>query len=207
MSLVLWSVNIAKINRPVITLPLVAACLDISKEYNFEKKKARWIWVYNALCNVTHLHIACCLSLPFSDRIAKWESWGYSTLYTVLHALRTGYKTPEINAILQTAQQGDIYSAAYRRGMQRAPMSQLKAWDWEQVYHNLLRIADRYRLTKWEFGYYSTVPSSPSHREITQSILSLFYPLSAPSRSHRMELGESPTNSSYSAQLNKKSRQ
>ncbi|KAL7952887.1 hypothetical protein V8C34DRAFT_298362 [Trichoderma compactum] len=162
-------------------LPLIAVCLNIVQESDFQSRKARWIWAYNALCNMAHLYIACCFTLRFNERISKWKSFGPSAMTSILDASRTGAKTAEINALLQAVERKDLYhSAPAYSKVDKVPLWRLNAWNWKRVYADLLRIADRYGLGPSEFNYYLTIPSHSSHGEITKRVFYPFYILSRP---------------------------
>lgn len=129
-------------------LLLIAVCLNIAQESDFQCRKARWIWAYNALCNMAHLYIACSFKLQFNERISKWKSFGTSTLTDILHVSRTATKTAEISALLQTVEKKDLYhSSSAHLKVDKVPLWRLNAWNWKQVYADLLRIADCYGLS------------------------------------------------------------
>ncbi|KAL6804904.1 hypothetical protein GGI42DRAFT_323161 [Trichoderma sp. SZMC 28013] len=97
VAIISYVVNLAKNDRPIIILPLIAVCLNIVQESDFQSRKARWIWAYNALCHMAHLYIVCCFKLRFTERISTWRSFDPSALTNILDASRTGAKTAEIN--------------------------------------------------------------------------------------------------------------
>ena len=74
--LAMTSLNLARRRSyPSIVLPLVAVWLNTHSEPDFELRKTRWAWTFNALSNAAIMHQAFHGSLPHLPRHEKQMAW------------------------------------------------------------------------------------------------------------------------------------
>ncbi|RKK68401.1 hypothetical protein BFJ69_g13645 [Fusarium oxysporum] len=150
--LIMQSLNWAKRQHPIITLPLVSTWLNTCEEPDFESRRSKLSWVFNALSNTATMSRVFGLQGKHKYQIDSWASYSQPKRRSILEALRTGVVNSELQAAIQRFGHQSLWVPD-----NRLPSSKTSG---PSIYRNLCRIAtESYYLTVSEFEYYCTLPA------------------------------------------------
>ncbi|KAK4083722.1 uncharacterized protein Triagg1_1384 [Trichoderma aggressivum f. europaeum] len=171
--------NVLKKTNPILLLPLIAVCLNISDSSAVTTYKQQHLWAYNAICNICTISTAFYTSSSPHLRAMEWESWEMPLKMAFLDASRTGIMGSEVEAMVQRLRPEQLFRPRKHEYFGEPANYKIRqhSWDWKHVYINLLRIADHYGITESEFEYYLTV-SSPEQDKVTDRIFYFYHILS-----------------------------
>ncbi|KAF4994612.1 hypothetical protein FGRMN_5681 [Fusarium graminum] len=170
--IIMSSLNWAKRKHPAITLPLVSVWLNACQEPDFESRKSKWSWAFNALSNCTLMTREFDLMEDHKSQIERWSSMTPSDQRAILEVLRTGDLTPELEDQLRNYTWPPYFG--YGKGFASG----------STLYRELQRIAtEAYGLSSAEFDYYCTVRSPHSREE------RVFYPFHILSKPQAENMG------------------
>ena len=105
------SVNSAKRGYPAVFLPVLADWINTIAEPDFEVRKRRLSWNFNAISNISIMHKVFGLSKGHSDEVKEWKTWSLDKKRAVLEALRTGSKTFVVDQALDKYSPSQLFSA------------------------------------------------------------------------------------------------
>lgn len=167
--------RIKKYSAPV-RLPLVGEWLRTHSDPDFESRKARWAWVYNALTNEA---IMCSLFKPSNNSrdFKLWQSWSPAKRQEALEALRTGTVGSFLNERFPFWK-----SKSFQRRPRKKSLKESERFMWNSVYTTLQRVAEDFGLSANEFDYYCSIPSPTARHRV-------FYPFHILSRPQAQALG------------------
>ncbi|KAM0218237.1 hypothetical protein ACHAQI_001424 [Fusarium lateritium] len=169
---IMSSLNWAKRRHPTIALPLVSVWLNACQEPDFESRRSKWSWAFNALSNCALMVREFDLMEDHKSQIERWSSMTPSNQRAILEVIRTGDLTPELEGQLRN----HTWPPYVGRPGGFASGSSL--------YRGLQRIAtEAYGLSSAEFDYYCTVRSPHSREE------RVFYPFHILSKPQAKNMG------------------
>lgn len=181
VGLIASCLNIAKQVYGPLVLPLCALWLSIyDSDIDFESKKGRWAWAYNAMMNASLLARRCRLFDVHAKQNRIWSRLGPEQQRAVLEALRTGMGTQElvdaVNAMKDPKDKTfNPFPAYHDQSINRRPITVAGKEQGEKILHQLLRIANQYALSREEFEYFLTIKAPDGKRKV-------FYPYHVLSR-------------------------
>lgn len=170
------SLNRIKRYSAPVRLPLVGEWLRTHSDPDFESRKARWAWVYNALTNEA---IMCSLFKPSvtSLNFKLWQSWSPAKRQEALETLRTGTMGSFLNERFPFWK-----SESFHRATSKKSLKESERFMWNSVYTTLQRVAEDFDLSANEFDYYCSIPSPTGHHRV-------FYPFHILSRPQAQAIG------------------
>lgn len=146
------ALNFVKKRYPVTVLPLLATLLR-------PVHKPRFVWAFNAICNVSTLHAVfvrkhCSKALEFE----QWRDTPESTRRDILEAMRTLQPSQTVRAAIESTERTSFLERGWfsHRAVHRIAQPDI-------MYQTMVGIAAQYGLTPSEFAFYMTIPA-PAHR-------------------------------------------
>ncbi|KAL7930737.1 hypothetical protein V8C35DRAFT_133347 [Trichoderma chlorosporum] len=97
-------------NTP-LQLALLSAWIDVydDADMDFQQRKGKLAWVFNALANESLMARLSHLMLPHKDQVDQWTQWGPTEQRHMLEMLRTGIITSKMNIVLAAHEGKDIF--------------------------------------------------------------------------------------------------
>ncbi|KLO84686.1 Uncharacterized protein LW93_4965 [Fusarium fujikuroi] len=168
--LIMQALNWAKRRHPPVTLPLVSAWLNSWEEPDFESRRCKLSWIFNALSNTATMTRVFGLMETHDHQIREWISYDQQKRKDIFEAIRTGIVNSELQDAIQKRDHRDLWTIGRHNGYSNT--------SGPSIYRELCRIAtERYHLTIQEFEYYCTVPAPSKEHE---RVFYPFYALSQP---------------------------
>lgn len=91
------ALNWTKGGNPPIYLPLIAAWINAQDmDIDFEERKGRLSWIFNALTNTHIISHFYYLQNLHSSQVNEWKNWEPAKQKEVLQSMRTGTKTAQL---------------------------------------------------------------------------------------------------------------
>lgn len=167
IAFVMSFLNLVKRQLPPLCLPLAAQWIRIlESQVGWHVKYRQLAWVYTAMINVGIL-AKVYASRTHEDRVKMWGSWSPEKQRAVLESLRTGILSP----ITKTEVDEFGIMAMPRRSHSDIP-----------EYATLLRIAQKYDLSKDDFEFFLTIETPECGHPV-------FYPFHVLSRAEAAARG------------------
>ncbi|KAM0201620.1 hypothetical protein ACHAPI_001666 [Fusarium lateritium] len=173
------SINGAKRKYPAIFLPVVADWTHAIAEPDFEARKSRLSWGFNAFTNICILNKVFHLTKNHAQQAKQWKPWSLGKKRAVLEVLRTGCKTAVVDQELAKYETKDLFNT---KGEVTSTQRSRYMDQGRSTYPAMLRIAQRYGLTKEDFEYHFTLPGRNERERV-------FYPYHVLSRPQALASG------------------
>ena len=199
VGLVAAALNFAKGCLGTLSLPLTALWLAIHDDQllQFEAKKRRWAWAYNATINMATMAQQCHLTKGHKAQADAWSRLSPDLLRAMLETLRTGARTQAFDMAVRQSE-----DPANPIGILIYGTHAVKNWELNnkttatrypaakqhhtklgrQIYGRLLHIAQSYGIPPSEFEYYLTIKSVDGQDNV-------FYPYHVLSRPQASQFG------------------
>lgn len=177
------ALNFAKGKSGPLCLPVAAAWMNAIEDGTIEDdvRRGRLSWAFNAMTNVATIGRRFGLSLDHAPQIDVWDRVSLQDKRSMLEVLRTGRPDEALNERVGQLRGGvDVFTDRIERHKAPSRHTMLRG---ESLYDTLVRICEHYGLTREEFEFFLTIPSS------SNGIYRVFYPFHVWSRRQACEIG------------------